>query len=45
MTGRITFTSKKDSNILAAALVFDLKSQITGRISTMIHEIVDAHLY
>jgi hypothetical protein len=29
--GKITFTNKKESNISAAALVFDLKSSITGR--------------
>ena len=29
--GKITFTNKKESNISAAALVFELKSQITGR--------------
>lgn len=31
VSGRITFTNKKESNISAAALVFDLKSHITGR--------------
>ena len=31
VTGRVTFTNKKESNISAAALVFDLKSNITGR--------------
>lgn len=29
--GRITFTNRKESNISAAALVFDLQSEITGR--------------
>ena len=29
--GKITFTNKKESNISAAALVFELQSLITGR--------------
>lgn len=33
VTARIRFTNKKESNATAAALVFDLKSQIMGRVS------------
>ncbi|EAR97253.2 flagellar associated protein (macronuclear) [Tetrahymena thermophila SB210] len=35
-TGRITFTNKKESTTIASAIVFDLKSQITGRVSQQI---------
>lgn len=35
VTGRIRFTNKKESNVSAAALVFELKSQIMGRISEL----------
>jgi hypothetical protein len=31
VTGRVVFTNKKETNVQAAALVFDLKSNITGR--------------
>ena len=33
VSGRLIFTNKKESNVQAAALVFDLKSNITGRVS------------
>jgi hypothetical protein len=33
---KIRFTNKKESNICAGALVFELKSQITGRVSDII---------
>ncbi|EWS70940.1 flagellar associated protein, putative (macronuclear) [Tetrahymena thermophila SB210] len=36
VTGRIIFNNKKESNVQAAALVFDLKSNVTGRISEKI---------
>lgn len=31
VSGRVTFTNKKETNVQAAALVFELRSQITGR--------------
>ena len=34
----MTFTNKKESNVSAAALVFDLKSKIEGRVSEKKHE-------
>jgi len=33
VTGRLTFFNKKETNAQAAALVFDLKSQVTTKIS------------
>lgn len=33
MTGRITFVNKKENSIAAAAMVFELKSNITGKVS------------
>lgn len=33
VTGRITFTNKRESTISAATLVYDLKSLIVGRVS------------
>ena len=33
VSGKITFTNKKESNVAAAALVFELLSDVTGRIS------------
>ncbi|KAL4498636.1 hypothetical protein ABPG72_019754 [Tetrahymena utriculariae] len=44
VSGRIRFTNKKESNVSAAALVFELKSQIIGRISE-INWTVNAQLY
>lgn len=32
-SGKITFTNKKESTAIGSAIVFDLKSQITGRVS------------
>ncbi|EGR31281.1 hypothetical protein IMG5_114390, partial [Ichthyophthirius multifiliis] len=43
-TARIAFTNKKESTSIASAIVFDLKSQITGRISEQIWN-VDTPLY
>jgi hypothetical protein len=36
MSARITFTNKKESNVSAAALVFELKSLVVGRVSEKI---------
>ncbi|EGR27115.1 hypothetical protein IMG5_201370 [Ichthyophthirius multifiliis] len=44
VTGRIFFNNKKQSNVQAAALVFDLKSQITSRVSEKILEF-QSYLY
>lgn len=44
VTGRIVFNNKKESNVQAAALVFDLKSNVTGRISERILQ-VSSYLY
>lgn len=33
VSGRVTFTNKRESSVAAATLVFDLKSQIVGRVS------------
>ncbi|CAD8106047.1 unnamed protein product [Paramecium primaurelia] len=48
VTGRVIFTNKKESNVQAAALVFELKSSITGRksekqwnVSSILYEIFD----
>ncbi|CAD8117028.1 unnamed protein product [Paramecium sonneborni] len=48
VSGRVIFTNKKESNIQAAALVFELKSSITGRksekqwnVSSILYEIFD----
>lgn len=32
----MTFTNKRESNVSAAALVFELKSEITGRVADAI---------
>jgi hypothetical protein len=40
--GRVTFTNKRESSVAAATLVFDLKSQIVGRISEQTHNISTA---
>ncbi|KAL4497051.1 hypothetical protein ABPG72_002207 [Tetrahymena utriculariae] len=42
--GRIRFTNRRESNVAAAALVFDFKSNITGRVSSKIIDI-DCPLY
>ncbi|EGR28301.1 hypothetical protein IMG5_179020 [Ichthyophthirius multifiliis] len=44
VTGRIRFTNKRESNVAAQTLVFDLKSQIIGRVSQKIEE-VESVLY
>lgn len=44
VTGRIMFTNKKESTISAAALVFSLKSEITGRTSVE-HWKIKSNLY
>ena len=33
VTGRLRFTNKRESNAAAAALVFDMRSAIQGRVS------------
>ena len=45
VTGRITFRNKRDGGVQAAALVFDLKSNIIGRVSREIREIKNVRLY
>lgn len=42
MVGRVTFINRKESSIAAAALVFDLKSNITGKVSEKIWNISGA---
>lgn len=44
VSGRIRFTNKRESNVAAAALVFDFTSTIVGRVSQKTHEI-DSPLY
>ena len=34
--GKITFTNKRETNVAAAPLVFELKSEITGRVNDAI---------
>ena len=42
--GRLTLTNKKETNVIASALVFDLVSEIKGRISKLVIPIA-ASLY
>lgn len=44
VTDRITFMSKREHNIFAGAIVYDLKSSITGRESKSV-EYINAPLY
>ena len=39
VTGRITFMNKLDGNATASTLVFELKSEIVGRISEQTHQV------
>lgn len=40
--GRVTFTNKRESSISAATLVYDLKSQIVGRVSEEVHQVTSS---
>ena len=44
VSAKIRFTNKKESNVCAAALVFELKSSIIGRVSDVVWN-VNALLY